>query len=203
MTNGLFTVTLNFGAGVFTGTNYWLDIGVRTNGISGFGILSPRQKLTPAPYAIYSGTAASAANLSGTLPASQLSGTVPSAQFSGTYGNVVTLTNAANSFTGNGTGLTSVNAALLGGFERVPLLANGRERGRQPRQRRFPRHDGQPAARTPGQRFSGAQVGADFRFQHSERCRRFFPQLRRSRCRGGDSGGWWRGHIGFPGVRWH
>ena len=32
VTNGLFTVTLDFGAGLFTGTNYWLDISVRTNG---------------------------------------------------------------------------------------------------------------------------------------------------------------------------
>src|ERR1035438_4699993 len=29
VSNGLFTVTLNFGAGVFTGQNYWLDISVR------------------------------------------------------------------------------------------------------------------------------------------------------------------------------
>ena len=33
--NGLFTTTLDFGPGVFTGSNYWLDIAVRTNGASG------------------------------------------------------------------------------------------------------------------------------------------------------------------------
>src|SRR5579859_1721690 len=32
VTNGLFTVTISFGAGVFTGTNYWLEVAVETNG---------------------------------------------------------------------------------------------------------------------------------------------------------------------------
>ena len=50
--NGLFTTTLDFGGGVFTGTNYWLDIFVRTNGASSFTELSPRQPVTPVPYAI-------------------------------------------------------------------------------------------------------------------------------------------------------
>ena len=32
VTNGLFMVTLDFGADVFTGSNVWLEIAVRTNG---------------------------------------------------------------------------------------------------------------------------------------------------------------------------
>src|SRR5205807_10428392 len=32
VSSGLFTVGLNFGAGVFTGSNYWLEVDVRTNG---------------------------------------------------------------------------------------------------------------------------------------------------------------------------
>jgi hypothetical protein len=35
VTNGLFTVVLDFG-GVFNGTSYWLEIGVRTNGAVSF-----------------------------------------------------------------------------------------------------------------------------------------------------------------------
>jgi microcystin-dependent protein len=51
VSNGLFTVTLDFGAGIFTGTNYFVEMGVRTNGGGAFATLVPRQQLTPAPAA--------------------------------------------------------------------------------------------------------------------------------------------------------
>ena len=60
VSNGLFTVPLNFGPGVFTGTNYWVELGVRTNGGAGFATLVPRQQLTPAPYALYAPQASNA-----------------------------------------------------------------------------------------------------------------------------------------------
>src|SRR5271155_433141 len=54
VTNGLFTVSLDFGSNIFTGTNYWLEIGVRTNGsITDYSILAPRQALSAVPYALY------------------------------------------------------------------------------------------------------------------------------------------------------
>jgi hypothetical protein len=59
VTNGLFTVTLDFGAN-FPGADRWLEIGVRTNGVGAFSTLTPRQWLTPTPYAIYAGAAGSA-----------------------------------------------------------------------------------------------------------------------------------------------
>ena len=65
VTNGLFTVMVDFGPGVFTGATNWLQIGVETNGVSSFTTLTPRQQLTPVPYAIY------AENV-GTVFASQL-----------------------------------------------------------------------------------------------------------------------------------
>ncbi len=80
ITNGLFTVLINFGSDPFTGQTNWLQIGVASNGVSGFTTLSPRQQLTPAPYAIFANTAS---NLSGTIQAGQLSGTVPLAQLPG------------------------------------------------------------------------------------------------------------------------
>src|ERR1035438_307469 len=58
VSNGLFTVTLDFG-NQFPGAGRWLEIGVRTNGGGGFFTLSPRQALTPAPYAITAGSVVS------------------------------------------------------------------------------------------------------------------------------------------------
>jgi hypothetical protein len=62
VTNGLFTVLLDFGAGIFTGPPRWLEIGVRPAGSGSFTTLTSRQPITPAPYAI---TAENANNLSG------------------------------------------------------------------------------------------------------------------------------------------
>src|SRR6516164_5486742 len=53
VTNGLFTTTMDFGPGIFTGSNYWLEVDVRTNGTASYTVLSPLQTLTPAPYAIF------------------------------------------------------------------------------------------------------------------------------------------------------
>jgi hypothetical protein len=46
----------------------------------------------------------------------QLSGTLGSGQLSGEYSNKLTLSNTSNSFTGDGSGLTNVNAAKLNGI---------------------------------------------------------------------------------------
>lgn len=63
VSNGAFTVTLDFGAGIFTGANRWLEIAVRTNGVgAGYTTLSPRQELKPTPYAIFSASAADVAS---------------------------------------------------------------------------------------------------------------------------------------------
>lgn len=114
VSGGLFTATLDFGP-IFSGTNYWLAIGVRTNGSTGaFTLLWPRQALLPVPYAIF---ANSASNLLGTLSAAQLSGTLPSAQISGTYAGAVNFSNATNNFAGtfagNGGGVTNLNGSQI------------------------------------------------------------------------------------------
>lgn len=61
VSNGMFTVELNFGPDVFTGYERYLEIGVRPSGSEeAYTILSPRQKLLPAPYAHYAVNAGAA-----------------------------------------------------------------------------------------------------------------------------------------------
>ncbi|HWX22605.1 MAG TPA: hypothetical protein VN578_22105 [Candidatus Binatia bacterium] len=123
--NGLFTVVLGdttlpnmalLAASVFAQPNLELRIWFN-DGVHGFSALSPTQRLTPAPYAIVSG---SASNLLGTLSASQLTGTLGPAQLGGTYSGPVTFNNGGDSFsgnfTGNGTGVTNVSANALAFF---------------------------------------------------------------------------------------
>lgn len=58
LSNGVFTVALDFGPGIFTGPAYWLEIGVRPTGGGGdFTVLAPRQSLTPAPNALFASLA--------------------------------------------------------------------------------------------------------------------------------------------------
>jgi len=52
VSEGLFTVQLDFGTDAFTGEARWLEIGVRPGSGGTYTILSPRQPLTPAPYAL-------------------------------------------------------------------------------------------------------------------------------------------------------
>jgi hypothetical protein len=59
--NGLFTVPLDFGPGVFTGASNWLQIDAAPYSVApSFTPLTPRQQITPAPYAIYAESAGSA-----------------------------------------------------------------------------------------------------------------------------------------------
>jgi hypothetical protein len=82
VSNGLVTVLLDFGSSAFPGADRWLQIGARTNGSpADFTTLSPRQKLTAAPYSM------TAANFSGAISDAQLSANVA-------------LLNGANVFTG-------------------------------------------------------------------------------------------------------
>ena len=62
--NGLFTVTLDFGGAAFAGNARWLEIAVRPSGsLLAYTVLSPRQPLTPAPYALYAPSAGTATSV--------------------------------------------------------------------------------------------------------------------------------------------
>jgi hypothetical protein len=95
VTNGLFSVQVDFGPSGFTGQSNWLEVAVKTNSAGSFTTLTPRQQLTPAPYAIF---AESASNVSGSVSAAQLT----------SIGN--TNGGTANFFAG-----TSGNAIMSGG----------------------------------------------------------------------------------------
>lgn len=62
MSDGLFTATLDFGAGAFSGAPRFLQIEVRTT-VGAFFALTPRQALTPAPFALTTGVATTASGL--------------------------------------------------------------------------------------------------------------------------------------------
>ena len=70
VTNGTFTVPLDFGVSGFPGANRYLEINVRHPGDPSYATLSPRQPLTSSPYSIRSLSAAAAdaaTNFTGSL----------------------------------------------------------------------------------------------------------------------------------------
>lgn len=110
--NGLFTASLDFGSGVFVGTNYWMEIGVRTNGIGAFTTLAPRQPITPVPYAI------TAENLASVVENNFIQNGVPLATIGGGGNN--TIQSGANGSTIGGGGPNSIGtnsfvATIAGG----------------------------------------------------------------------------------------
>jgi len=62
VSNGLFTVNLDFGATAFGGSARFLQIEVRPAGAGAYTLLTPRQEMKPQPHALFAATAANAAN---------------------------------------------------------------------------------------------------------------------------------------------
>ena len=122
VSNGLFTVTLDFG-NQFPGAQRWLEIGVRTNGNGAFTTLAPRQPLTPTPYAVFaanagSATTATSAGSAGSVLASNLTGVLTTAQLPA--GTVVAITNAGAPYQT----LARSYSGGLGGFTNLDLTAS-------------------------------------------------------------------------------
>lgn len=132
---GQFAASLDFG-GVFAGQKRWLEIEVRVDtgldcsDASGYTVLSPRQELTAAPQAAFALTASNAsnavslngqsssfyqnaANLTGTLADAQLSSNIARLNSDQTFTGVLNFTNAGNTFTGNGAGLTNLSGSSI------------------------------------------------------------------------------------------
>jgi hypothetical protein len=82
VTGGLFTTSIDFGIDSFTGGARWLDIQVACPAGSAYARLTPRQALTPAPYAL---GLAPGAHISGTA-STALAGISSAWQGTGIYG---------------------------------------------------------------------------------------------------------------------
>src|SRR5688572_4870871 len=111
VTNGLFAVTLDFGAGLFSGPQRWLEIAVRTNGTASFVTLDPGQQITAVPYATHAATASNVVSGSVVKSLNNLRDDVTL-----TAGANVTLTPVGNSIT--------IAASNLGGTN-GPWALNG------------------------------------------------------------------------------
>jgi len=137
LTNGNFTVSLDFGA-VFSGEARWLEIGVRTNGSSSpYGTPSTRQALTPTPYALYAPSAGLAVtattagtssnlvgNLSGDVTGTQMA-TVVARVAGQTATNVANGAVTANAATSANTPNTIVKRDASGNFSAGAITAAG------------------------------------------------------------------------------
>ncbi|MCL6650558.1 MAG: hypothetical protein K6U89_19855, partial [Chloroflexi bacterium] len=140
VSRGLFTVELDFGVGAFDGTERWLEVGVRCpSGSGSITTLSPRQRLTAVPYALYarSGPYSAGAGLSlaGTqfslLPSYQLPqsgcGAGQVVQWNGSSWGCATVSGGGGTVTGvtagsglSGGGTSGVVALALAGSYQLP-----------------------------------------------------------------------------------
>ena len=121
VSSGLFTVSLDFGAGIFSGPDRWLQIESRVFGGPSYSLITPRQKLSPTPYSIMANSVAATA---GAVPDGGLSANVallnrnPQA-FAGT-----------NTFGAVGIGITPaaklhVSAGASGGYHGDVIIGPG------------------------------------------------------------------------------
>ncbi|HVF56865.1 MAG TPA: tail fiber domain-containing protein [Pyrinomonadaceae bacterium] len=99
VTNGVFTVQLDFGAGAFDGGARLLEISVRPHSADpnspGYTTLSPRQQITSTPYAIRSNTSATADTA--TTATNATTATTASGVSASAGNSVVTAINASSS----------------------------------------------------------------------------------------------------------
>ena len=130
VSNGLFTVTLDFGD-IYTGSALWLDISARPHNNGGFTELSPRQQFTAAPYASYalstptaSKTEAFSGSLAGDVTGTQSATTdlKVGGQTAATVASGTALARAATSSSAPG---TIVLRNGTGSFAAAAITANG------------------------------------------------------------------------------
>src|SRR5215471_14917113 len=118
VSDGVFTVTLDYGGAAFSGADRYLEIGVRRSGSGDpFTTLSPRQQLTSAVYAIRSGSSVSADSATTATNATQLGG-IAANQFVQTsdarLSDARTPTAGSQNYIQNGAGVQNANFNISG-----------------------------------------------------------------------------------------
>jgi hypothetical protein len=103
VTDGIFSVNLDFGANVFSGADRYLEIGVRRNAGESYVTLSNRQQIASTPYSIR------------TLSAQQADVALDAQKLGGVAANqYVTTTAVGNAFVRNDTALQTANFNISG-----------------------------------------------------------------------------------------
>lgn len=105
LTNGLFTVALDFGPTPYSGQPLWLQIAISPAGSNAYTALLPLQPLTSTPYAVQSLNAGTAKAVTGSISLGQL----PSAVVTNGAANVSITGTFSGTFSGNGAGLSDVS----------------------------------------------------------------------------------------------
>ena len=122
--SGVFDVSMDFGATAFNGQARWLETAVRCPAnTGGYTTLSPRQALTPMPYALYA-LRVDAANINGLAAGTGL--TYSGGQFSIGAGAITNtlLANPALTVTA-GSGLNGGGSVTLGGSTSLAIAPGG------------------------------------------------------------------------------
>jgi len=116
--NGIFMATLDFGLTAFSGDARWLELAVRTNGYGDFTLLSPRQAVTPTPYALQAASAGqvAATNIVGTLASSQFPRSLSLSKMSIGFATITNGLTVNGPLTADGSGLTNVPASGVSGL---------------------------------------------------------------------------------------
>lgn len=141
VTNGVFNVTLDFGAAAFPGAARFLEISVRVAGGGAFTTLTPRRELNSVPYAVRGLNSTTADSLSAAcvtcvtdaqiaaLAGSKVTGTIPVAGVptgSGNYIQNTTSPQASSNFniSGNGTAGGTLSGNIVNATTQFNLNGN-------------------------------------------------------------------------------
>jgi hypothetical protein len=123
VSNGLFTVNLDFGATAFGGSARFLQIEVRPAGTGAYTLLTPRQEMKPQPHALYAANAATAANATNAATATNASNAAH-ATAADNATNAAHATNADNA--ANATHASNADNATTASYARkIPLAGTG------------------------------------------------------------------------------